>query len=125
MFSSQYDFKKGLMVHTAQDGISVDDLLVANRNWFSHPEFQAGRPVLWNLNDCQLNMSMEEMRGIYYVVRDHLADQKRQGGRTGWVHPSALVRAMIDVTWSEFDWGSEWQTFEDMDAATRWCLGRV
>ena len=122
MFISTYDPDKSIMVHTADEAVTVKGILQANAVWFHHPNFNPTAPVLWELNDQELALSLEEMRTVYSMVRDALKDKKRQGGKTAWVHPSALVRSMIDVIWQEFAWGSEWKTFATLDEAIEWCL---
>ena len=121
MITSNFDSDIGAMIHTGTEKVTVDEILDATRNWFEHAEFHPQTPVIWDLSDAFLDMTIEEMRNMYTLVRSAL-DSKRTGGRTGWVHPSGLVRSMISLLHNEFDWGSEWSTFQGFDEALSWCV---
>lgn len=120
MIDSSYDPERGMMTHTAVEQIAVTDILAGTAHWFSHPEFDSTAPVIWDLGSVRMAMSIEEMRVVYGSVRAAVS-VKRTGGKTAWVHKSALVRAVIDLVHGEFDWGSEWQTFEHLADARCWC----
>lgn len=122
MFASTYHPELRVMIHDSQDSVGLTDLLFANQNWFGHELFDPTRPVIWDLHDYPITMSIDEMRNVYSVTRSALGERKRQGGRTAWVHATALVRAMIEVVRDEFNWGSNWETFDVRDDALRWCL---
>ncbi len=109
------------MIHRATDSVTLGDILSAIQLWFSHPEFDAQTPVVWHLGDARLDLSIQELTQLYELVRSAVAS-KRAGGRTAWVHSSAMVGAMINIVRDEYDWGSEWQTFDTLDDAERWCL---
>lgn len=110
-----------VVVHTSDTNVKMEDVLNATRYWFTHADFDPTRAVVWDLNDCFVDLTLEEMRNAYRLVRENV-DTKRAGGRTAWVHNSAMVRAMIDIVSEEFDWGSRWGTFDHVDSAVAWCL---
>lgn len=120
MIYSRFDSDLNLMVHTGTGQITVEQIISATRLWFSHPEFDNKSPVLWEISDGLLDLSFEEMRGLYQQVRGALTT-KRAGGKTAWVHESGIIRAMIEVVRDEYDWGSQWRTFASKDEATEWC----
>ena len=120
MIHSRYCAKQHWMMHTAEFEITVTDLLSATAHWFSHPKFHAQAPVIWHLGMARMGMSLEEMRVVYASVRAAVHG-KRDGGKTAWVHYSTLVRSVIDLVHGEFDWGSEWRTFEHLADAQDWC----
>ena len=120
MFRSSYQIEHRTMVHTSSGDITVKDILNATRHWFEHPEFHSESPVVWDIRNGHLSVSIEDMRMMYQMVRNELQEKKRTGGKTAWVHESALVRAMIDVIRLEFDWGSEWKTFASLQDAFEW-----
>lgn len=121
MFNSMLDQTSHIMIHTGTAGIAANEVLAATKVWFTHPEFDPRAPVIWDIREAFLDMSIEEMRQMYTLVRETV-DSKRAGGKTAWVHSSRLVRAMITVVSDEFDWGSEWKTFQDLNDAREWCL---
>ncbi len=125
MFNSEFKRDQRIAIHTGSGEVSVESILSANAYWFNHPDFDPGLPVLWDIREGQLAISMDEMSAMYSLVRSALGEKKRTGGRTAWVHSSALTRAIIDVVGEEFDWGSEWKAFSDISDATAWCLGEV
>lgn len=108
------------MVHTGTGTVAVSDFLIGIQTWFKHPEFDPQAPVIWNIGEGFLDMSIEDMRQMYSLVRGAV-DSKRTGGKTAWVHPSKMVSAMITIVRDEFDWGSEWRTFQDINEALAWC----
>lgn len=122
MFVSIYRPDVKVMIHDCEGSISLADLLLANQTWFGHEMFDSTLPVVWDMHDYPLTMGIDELRNAYAMARSALGERKRQGGRTGWVHSTALVRAMIEVVRDEFDWGSDWETFDSRDAALEWCL---
>lgn len=122
MFVSTYHPDLGVMIHDSQDNVSLADLLLANQYWFGHDMFDPTRPVIWDLHDCPITISIDEMRNVFSVTRRALGDRKRQGGVTAWVHSTALVRAMIEMVRDEFNWGSSWETFDERSEAIKWCL---
>lgn len=122
MITSLFDSSRTVMIHTGCENISLRDVLSATRSWFSHEDFNPQTPVVWNFGEATVDMSIEELRQMYDLVRSAVSS-KRTGGRTSWVHSSAMVRAMIDIIREEFDWGSDWKTFETFDAAIEWSLG--
>ena len=109
------------MIHTGKGEISVDDILRATARWFTHSDFHPEAPVVWDIRDAMLQMTIQEMPEMYSLVRKAVTS-KRTGGKTAWVHPSGMVRSMIKVVGDEFDWGSEWQVFMALDDAVEWCL---
>ena len=121
MITSHYDPKQRLMVHTADVELTVTDILSATAHWFGHPSFDAQAPVIWNLGKVRMGLSLEEMRVVYGSVRGAVSE-KRTGGKTAWVHQSSLVRSVITLVHGEFDWGSEWQTFDQLADAQTWCI---
>ncbi len=120
MISSQFDKDRVIMVHTASEELTVQDIVIATRLWFAHSNFHPNRSVVWNIEQATLNMTLEELGSMYDLVRKGLS-AKRAGGKTAWVHSSAMVRSMIDIVRQEFDWGSEWRTFISMEEALSWC----
>lgn len=120
MIRSYYDAEQHLMIHTAEAELTITDILSATAHWFSHASFDAQAPVVWNLGSVRMALSLEEMRVVYGSVRGAVS-QKRTGGRTAWVHQSALVRSVVTLVHGEFDWGSEWQAFEQLADAKAWC----
>ncbi len=121
MFTSTYDPVMQVMIHTGSGDVSMEDVLVATKGWFSHAAFDPEYPVIWDIRDAFLDLTIEDLRRVYALVRDALPT-KRTGGKTAWVHTSGLVRAMIDVLADEFDWGSQWRTFMSVEEAVSWCL---
>ena len=122
MFISTYHPELGVMIHDSQDNVSLADLLLANQHWFGHDMFDPTRPVIWDLHDYSITMSIDEIRNVFAVTRIALGDRKRQGGVTAWVHSTSLVRAMIEMVRDEFNWGSSWETFDERSEAIKWCL---
>ncbi|MGI9327007.1 MAG: hypothetical protein ACR2PZ_17450 [Pseudomonadales bacterium] len=120
VINSHFDSKTGVMVHTGTGTVPVSDVLIAIQTWFKHPQFDPQAPVIWNIGEAFLDMSIEDLRQMYSLVRDAV-DSKRTGGKTAWVHPSQMVSAMITIVRDEFDWGSEWETFQNVDEALAWC----
>lgn len=120
MIASHYDPEWHLMMHTAEVELTIADLLSATAHWFAHPSFDAQASVIWNLGDVRMALSLEEMRVVYGSVRAAVSE-KRTGGKTAWVHQSALVRSVVTLVHGEFDWGSEWQTFAQLADAQAWC----
>lgn len=123
MIDTDINLDGALVIHTGVDSVSIKDILSATRYWFTHPAFDPRRPVIWDVGSALLDLSLEELSEAYALIRSAVSS-KRQGGRTAWVHPSGVVRAMIDVIADEFDWGSEWQTFPALEDALDWCLER-
>ena len=120
MIVSRFDADLGMMVHTGTDSVTLADLIGAVQSWFGHPEFDRRTPVVWNIGDAYLAVSIEELKNVYSATRSSLPT-KRDGGRTAWVHPSGLVRSFLTIIGNEFDWGSEWGVFDDVGAAIQWC----
>lgn len=121
MILTDIDQHRGLVIHSGGERVTAEDILSATRHWFTHPDFDPRAPVIWNFETSLLELSLEEMSRSYSMVRDAVS-AKRTGGRTAWVHPSAMVRAMIDIVAKEFDWGSDWRTFQNIKDAEAWCL---
>ena len=120
MITSHYDPEQHLMVHTAEVELTVTDILSATAHWFGHASFDSQAPVIWHLGNVRMGLSLEEMRVVYGSVRSAVSE-KRTGGKTAWVHQSSLVRSVVTLVHGEFDWGSEWQTFEQLAEARAWC----
>ena len=120
MISSRFDKDRFVMVHTATEELTVEEIVTATRLWFSHTSFNPKRAVVWHIEEATLQMTLDELGAIYDRVRQSVKE-KRSGGKTAWVHSSAMVRSMIDIVSAEFDWGSEWRTFSTLAEALRWC----
>ena len=48
------------MTHTADDAVTVEAILRANAVWFHHPNFDPKAPVLWDLNERELALSLRK-----------------------------------------------------------------
>lgn len=121
MIDSEFHPAGPYVIHSASGTIDVDHLLVATRDWFGHEDFDPATAVVWDLRAAYLNLSLEELSKMYASVR-RVVDAKRTGGRTAWVHESAIITAFIDIVGEAFDWGSQWHCFSTVNEAVAWCL---
>lgn len=124
MIDSEFHAAGPYVIHSASGTITVDHLLAAIRDWFGHDEFDPTIAVVWDLRAAYLNLSLEELSAMYASVR-RVVDAKRTGGRTAWVHESAIITAFIDIVGETFEWGSQWECFASVSDAVAWCLGEV
>lgn len=120
MIQSEFQADQHLMVHTGSGNASARDILSASQQWFEHSAFDAQTPVIWNFSEAQVDVSMDDLQGMYTVLHSGV-QAKRTGGRTAWVHQLGLVRSMIDIVYQEFNWDSDWKTFQSLEEAAAWC----
>lgn len=122
MIDTEYFPEGPYVLHSASGRIDTSHLLAAIKNWFTHPAFDPGVAVVWDLRSAYLDMSLEDLSRMYASVRDAV-DNKRAGGRTAWVHESKVITAFIEIVGEAFDWGSQWGCFSSVSDAVNWSLG--
>lgn len=123
MLDSQFD--KSLIVHTGSGDVSLDEILVAMRAWFTHRDFDPAVPVLWDLREVVIDAAAEELTQWGETMLD-ATNEHRAGHKTAWVLPtSEIAQAAVDLL-SSHDFRNKVRIYQnDYEAALAWLTTEI
>lgn len=88
---------ENLVIHTGVSKVTLDEILTTMRAWFSNPEFDPDKPVLWDLREAQLEPSVEQLEA-WGQSMVKFTNENRAGRKTAWVLPtSAVAQTAVDL----------------------------
>ena len=100
----------GVFVHVVEGQALAEEMFAAAFSWHRAPDYKAEIPVLWDIRDGWLDVSLGELVGTY-GQHIHDANKSRPLGRTAWVVPNPRNTAVLEEIRSEIAWLSEWKIF--------------
>ena len=125
MFTTQIDTARKLAIHQVDGGtLQLLDVFIAANDLFRNPRFDADFSVIWDLRDCQVGITLQEIMDLHPSIVS-ASNAARVTGKTAWVTDSSFAEAVIKLLYAHHDWATEWQTFATLQRAVNWCTWRV
>lgn len=118
MFETQ--ISNALVIHTGANRISLEDILETMRGWYAHPDFDADRPVLWDLSAATIEAT-EEQIAAWAEAMLTATNENRAGRKTAWVLPTSDIARMAVDLLSSYDFQNKVRIYQnDREAAEAW-----
>ena len=113
-------FTPTLVIHTGTDDVHLADILATMRRWFADPQFDAGKPVLWDLRNAVIDTTPDDMAQWVESMLTATNDN-RAGQKTAWVLPNSDVAQMAVDLLSSYDFRNKVRIYQnDIEAAEAW-----
>lgn len=99
--------------------LTLDDILRAQREWYSDEHFDAAKPVLWDLRDTSAGSSITEMRERVPSIVSASKGAERSG-KTSILVNSHLMELMVKKLIQRGDWRDASRLFTKEEDALSW-----
>ncbi len=120
MIDTDVDVGRRLATHRGSGELLSLEMLTAMRDLFAHPHFEPGFAVVWDLRECRIGITIEEIVYLDPQIVEFV-NRSRPSGKMVWVASTALGEAIIKLLYQHHEWAAEWETFQTLDAAITWC----
>jgi len=109
-----------LVIHTAHDAVTLDDIFATMKAWFDHVNFDPEKPVLWDLREASFDATQREISGWAESMLE-ATNRARAGRKTAWVLPtSEIAQFAVDLV-SSYDFKNRVRIYQnDYEAAHAW-----
>jgi hypothetical protein len=119
------DLSDSLVIHRASGAVTLDDILKTMEGWFAHPDFEAGRPVLWDLRDAEFEVS-EDAVSAWAESMLTGTNRHRAGHKTAWVLPTSEVASFAVDLLASHDFQNKVRIYQnDLEAARAWLTTQI
>ncbi len=114
------EINDSLVIHTAEASVSLEDIFTTMQSWFSNPDFDPSKPVLWDLRAAQLSATEGEITS-WAKSMQKATNEYRAGRKTAWVLPTSEIAQFAVDLLSSYDFQNKVRIYQnDLEAARAW-----
>ncbi|MEM8765864.1 MAG: hypothetical protein AAGE43_00340 [Pseudomonadota bacterium] len=119
-----------IVVHTAADDVSLEQISEAMQAWYQHADFDPERPVLWDLRAVTMELERDgitpERVTSWSESSSAVINAERAGRKTAWVFGEDGTAELASELLGAYDWQHKVRIFaNDMEAARAWLFSTI